>query len=95
MTAFRAEAAGRAERLVDGDRETPPPASVVALGQCRDRHQRDGVRDPGAWRVGQGDWRDDGLVVTVAAGDRERRGSRGRAEEMEDPREASWLEHHA
>lgn len=97
MAALRAEAAGRAERLVDGHGETPPPAAVVALGQRRDGHERDGVRDPGAWRVRQGDRRDDGLVVTVAAGDREGGGRnrtvevRGRAEEMEDPREVSGL----
>lgn len=93
MTSFRTEAAGGAERLVDGDGETPPPASVVALGQRRDGHQRDGVRDAGAGRVRQGDGRDDGLVVTVAAGDRERGGRAGEAEgEVEIH---VRLEHHA
>lgn len=86
MTVFRAEAAGRAERLVDGDGETPPLASVVALCQRRDGHQRDSVRDPGAWRVRQGDGCDDGLVVTVAAGDRE-----GRAESDDEQRK--WKIH--
>lgn len=69
VSIFRTVAVGRAERLVDGDGETPPPASVVALGQRWDGHERDGVRDPGAWRVRQGDRRDDGLVVTVTAGE--------------------------
>lgn len=67
VSVFSAVAVGWAERLVDGDGETPPPASVVALGQRWDGHERDGVRDPGAWRVRQGDRRDDGLVVTVTA----------------------------
>lgn len=62
------------------------------------------MRDPGTWRVRQGDRRDNGLVVTVAAGDREGGGGggrkgrlgrtvtvRGRAEEMQDPREVSGL----
>lgn len=31
VSMFRTEAAGRAERLVDGHGETPPPAPVVAL----------------------------------------------------------------
>lgn len=43
---FRTVAVGRAERLVDGHRETSPLASVVALGRGWDGHECDGVRDP-------------------------------------------------
>lgn len=74
----------RAERLLHGHGEAAAPPSVGALGQRRDGHQRDGVRDPGAGRVRLGDRRHDGLVVAVAAGGG---GGRGGAEEMEDPRE--------
>lgn len=46
VSMFRAVAVGGAERLVDGHRETPPPAPVVALSGGWDGHQSDRVRDP-------------------------------------------------
>ena len=46
VSMFRTEAAGRAERLVDGQGEAPPLAPVVPLGCGGEGHERDGVRDP-------------------------------------------------
>lgn len=80
VSMFRTKAVGRAERLVDGHRETPPPAPVVALGWGWDGHKRDGVRDPGAWRLRQRHWGDDGLVVTVTAGEEGEEGQMERKE---------------
>lgn len=66
---FGTVAIGRAQRLIDGHRETSAPASVVALCGGRDGHQSDGVRDARAWRVRQWHWGHDGLVVAVTAGE--------------------------
>lgn len=46
VSMFRTVAVGRAERLVDGHRETSSSASVVPLGGCWDGHECDRVRDP-------------------------------------------------
>lgn len=74
VSMFRAVAVDRAERLVNGHRETPPSASVVSLGGGGDRHQRDRVRYPWAWWFRQRHWGDDGLVITVTTGAAKGRG---------------------